>query len=888
MQGAKIRTSFLEYFKKHGHSIVPSSSLVRDNDPTLLFTNAGMNQFKDCFLGADKRSYSRAVSCQKCLRISGKHNDFENVGLTARHHTFFEMLGNFSFGDYFKAEAIKFAWEYVTSILGIPESKLWVTVFEKDDEAAKLWRDQSTIKPERILRMGEKDNFWAMGETGPCGPCSEIYYFVGEDDSLQTEKVFRRDDGLFVEIWNLVFMQYDRDQTGALTPLPKPSVDTGMGLERTAMVMQKTKSNYDTDLLRDVIAVCEQLSGIKYDGSSYALRDLRVDMAYARDVAMRVIADHSRAISFIIADGVQPSNEGKGYVLRRFIRRAVRHARVLQFKEPFLKHTTEKVVAMMGEHYHELRERKDFILKVVEAEERKFHETLEAGMLILQKEIEKTSKSKLFSGSTAFLLHDTYGFPLDLTEDALKAYQLKVDVEQFNTEMLKQKTRSREDRKAQGLVFNTIKFDSDKTKFVGYETLEAESKLRQIISDDSKAIDFAAGAEVSLVFDATPFYAEAGGQVGDSGTVTIRDVSLRVLDTQKVQDAYYVHRCVVEHGRFSPKLLNESAILKVDAARRARIRANHSATHLLHSALREVLGSHVKQAGSRVDEDSFRFDYSHFEVVTQDQLMQIQMIANEQIRANHEVVTKILPIEQAKKTGATALFGEKYGDTVRVVEIGAKSLEFCGGTHVKRSGDIGFLMVANEGGISAGVRRIECWGGLGAERELYKERNEISLMADILKSDRTNLPDRLEKLLAKNKGMEREIESLKAKLAGSNSSDLLSSARVSPKGIRVIAERVDGADTQTLRSMVDTLKVKLGSGVVALGSAQSVEQGGKALIIAGVTDDLIKTVDAGALLREVTKFSGGKGGGKANFAQAGGVDPNKLHATLDKLFEMIG
>lgn len=884
MRGSEVRKAFLDYFRKNGHEVVASSSLVPENDPTLLFANAGMNQFKDCFLGAEKRAYTRATTCQKCLRVSGKHNDFENVGVTARHHTFFEMLGNFSFGDYFKSDAIRFGWEFSTKVLGLPKSRLWVTIFEKDDEAAKLWAELTDIDPKRILRMGEADNFWAMGETGPCGPCTEIHYFVGEDEKSQSEQQFRTTDGLYLEFWNLVFMQYDRSKDGKLNPLPKPAVDTGMGLERITSILQGVNATYHTDLLRGIITRCEELSGFKYDGSSFAVRDLRTDKAYARDVAMRVIADHSRAMAFLIADGVHPSSEGRGYVLRRIIRRAIRHGKALNFSAPFLAQTTAKVIEMMGDHYTELRERADLIARVVDAEERKFHETLDSGLTILNREAGKLSTGQLFPGATAFLLHDTYGFPLDLTEDALKAYGLKVDTAAFNTAMEGQRSRSREDREARGLVFQSVSVEGPKTRFVGYKESESEASLQQCVemADKGKA-KLVAGDQIGLIFDATPFYAESGGQVGDTGEIHMKDVSFRVLDTQKIQDGYYLHECEVTSGEFSPKQRGEKAKLSIDSARRARIRANHSATHLVHSALRNLLGGHVKQAGSRVDDSTLRFDFSHFEPLSPALLQEVQCFVGEQVRANHEVIAREMPIDEARKTGAMALFGEKYGSIVRVIEMGPKSLEFCGGTHVSRTGDIGLVMLASEGGVSAGVRRIECWAGQPAQQQLLVERAERMRVADILKSGSDELGEKVERLLARQKQLERELEAAKAKLAASTSGDLAQHTRVTQKGIKVIVERVDETDADTLRTMVDRLRLKLGSGVVALAS----KAGDSGILVAGVTPDLVKSLHAGNLVKEAAKICGGKGGGRPDFAQAGGVDPNKMTAVLDKFFELV-
>ncbi len=658
--GPELRRTFIEYFKKLGHTEVASSALVPDNDPTLLFSNAGMNQFKDCFLGSQKRAYTRAVSSQKCLRISGKHNDLENVGMTARHHTFFEMLGNFSFGDYFKADAIKFAWELITKELKISKDKLWVTIYEKDEEAGKLWQELTDVLPGRILKLGEKDNFWAMGETGPCGPCSEIHYYMGEEGSEQSEEAFRRDDGSYLEIWNLVFMQFNRAADGTLNPLPKPSVDTGMGLERVASVLQGVKSNYDTDLLREIIAECEKLSGFKYNGSSFEIRDLKKDKEYARDVAMRVIADHSRAIAFLIADGVTPSSDGRGYVLRRLIRRAARHGRVLNFKDTFLNKTCKAVIDKMFADYPELKEKEDLIVRVSEAEEKKFYETLDAGLVYLNKECQKLKSGDLFSGDTAFLLHDTYGFPLDLTADVLKVYNLQIDIATFEKCMQQQKTRSRDDRKANAAGFLSIKIDSAKTEFLGYQAEESESKALKIVAlDGSEKSSFNENEETLLIFDSTPFYAESGGQVGDTGIITFKDCQLQVNDTQKIQDGHFVHTCKIIQGELNQKLIGSKAHLRIDSIRRSKIRVNHSATHLVHSALRNILGEHVKQAGSRVDENTLRFDYSHFSAPEQSQLIAIQTYVNQEIRSNYEINTAIMGTEEAKKSGAMALFGEK-------------------------------------------------------------------------------------------------------------------------------------------------------------------------------------------------------------------------------------
>lgn len=877
MNLSELRKSFLEYFRSKGHEVVASSSLVPQNDPTLLFSNAGMNQFKDLFLGAEKRSYSRATTAQKCLRISGKHNDLENVGVTARHHTFFEMLGNFSFGDYFKEDAITYAWEFATKVLKLDTSKIWITIFETDDEAADLWVKCANVPRNRIVRLGEKENFWAMGDTGPCGPCTEMHYYVGNNPEEQSEEDFRKDDGRYMEFWNLVFMQYERDKSGKLTPLPKPCVDTGMGLERITAIVNGFKANYDIDVFRSIIGIAEKLSGFKYDGKSYVERDLKKDKEYARDVAMRVIADHSRSSTFLIADGVSPGNDGRGYVLRRLIRRAARHARVLDLREPFLFKVADHVITLMGEHYPELRERRDIILKLIEAEERQFLFTLESGLEILEWTRQKLRPGELFPGEEAFLLHDTYGFPLDLTEDALKPYGIKVDVKAFEKAMSTQRERSRQDRADKGITFTSVKIDASPTEFRGYTELETEATLVQVIPDEDDP------TAVSLIFDVTPFYAESGGQVGDTGLIEIDSCKLQVLDTQKVQQSYIVHRCQVSEGKFNPKLKGKKANLIVDAPRRTKIRANHSATHITHAALRDILGKHVKQAGSRVDEHSLRFDFSHFEPITESQVFEIQDYINSEVRSNHEVMTKIMPIEEAKKTGAMALFGEKYGDKVRVVGIGPNSLEFCGGTHVSRSGDIGYILVKQETGVSAGVRRIECLAGFGAHMQIQADYKERYRIADILKSDTEGLADKIERQQNRVKSLERELRDSQSKLASSKSGSLVDTARTSPSGVKVIVDLVEGADAQALRTMVDDLRNRLKSGVVVLGS----KLGESIIMVAGVTPDLTSRLNAGALVKEAAKISGARGGGKADFAQAGGGDPSKLPAALERLYSLV-
>ena len=877
MKSTEIRESFLSFFESKGHTRVSSSSLKLDDDPTLLFPNAGMNQFKDSFLGLQKRGYVRAVSAQKCMRISGKHNDFENVGLTPRHHTFFEMLGNFSFGDYFKEEAIEFAWEFLTKELKLPKERLWITVHDSDLETEKLWQQVANVPKSKIVRLGDADNFWSMGDTGPCGPCSEIHYFMHEDPASASAKDLEEDSGRFTEIWNLVFMQYDRQQDGELKPLPSPSVDTGMGIERLVTILQGGKSNYDTDLLRPIIECCEKLSGKKYSGNSFGGQGILSAGEYASDVAMRVIADHSRAIAFLIADGVLPSSDGRGYVIRRILRRAVRHGRALGFSEPFLEHTTATVVKEMGAVYPELIEAKDTIRNIVRTEEIKFYETLESGLAVLEKEVKQVKKGQLFPGEAAFLLHDTYGFPLDLTEDALKPFNLKVDTDGFARAMDEQKSRSRQSRQTKVSTADIQPASNEQTNFLGYDSLEVESTILD-----------AQLQQASLVLQTkeSPFYAEAGGQVGDLGLIEVNETQLKVIDTQKLPGGQIIHIC--EPGAFEKngklkELIGARAKLSVDAKRRQAIARNHSATHLVHSALRQILGEHVKQAGSRVDDQYLRFDYSHFSQLTSEQLNQIQAIINEEVRSNYTVQTELLPIKEAKERGAMALFGEKYGDTVRMVQIGPNSLELCGGTHVQRSGEIGFIMVGSDSGISSGVRRIECYTAQSAEQQLSQLIEDRSNLANILKTNPQGLEEKAEKLIEQLSTLEKENRDLKSKRNLESSDTLISQARTSKGGIKVISSCLEDIDTDGMRELVDKLKLKLGSGVVVLGATKD----GKASLVAGVTKDLIKNIHAGKLVKDAASLSGGKGGGRPDFAQAGGADPSKLQLSINRIFELI-
>ncbi len=878
----EIRQSFIEFFKSKGHSAVASSSLVPAGDPTLLFTNAGMVQFKDCFLGADKRDYVRATTCQKCLRISGKHNDLENVGRTARHHTFFEMLGNFSFGDYFKEDAIKYAWEFITETLALDKNRLWVTIYKEDDDAEKLWQQHTDVVKERILRYGEKDNFWAMGDTGPCGPCSEIFYYLGDDVANQSEEEFRKDDGTYMEIWNLVFMQFNRDINGNLEPLPKPSVDTGMGLERVASVKQGVLANYDGDLFRKLISKTEKLSGKNYIGEDYSERSIESDSQYATDVAMRVIADHSRASAFLVADGVNPSSDGRGYVLRRLIRRACRHGRSLGFTKAFLFQVADEVVSIYGKIYPELKESKDIIKKLIKAEEEKFLVTLDTGLSVLQKEVDALSESndKSISGEVAFQLHDTYGFPLDLTEDIVKNKGLVVDSEGFHKFMEAQRERSRSARSETTELILQRSVKPIPTQFVGYDYDEYESSIKGIYNAEGELKAATSGDEVAVVVSETPFYGESGGQIGDAGGISGANGTLEVIDTQKVGGDTIVHICRVAEGDIK---VDDKVRLEIEIPRRKKLRVNHSATHLLHLALREVLGDHVKQAGSRVSDQTLRFDFSHFEPITAEQLEEIELIINQQVQANHLVETDILPIEEAKKTGAMALFGEKYGDLVRVVQIGSRSRELCGGTHVERSGDIGIVSLIAEGGVSAGVRRVEATAGIGALEYLRKQKRILGGLSGLLRTSDVELNEKVERLIAKGKDLEREVERLGSSVNSQKGGDLSNKAEVLASGTKIIAGRLEEVTPKQLREMADDLKSRLGSGCIALASISE----GKAIMLTAVTDDLTKKYHAGNLIREMSKLVGGKGGGRADLAQAGGGDPEKIDTGLERFRELI-
>jgi len=861
ISSAELREKFLTFFKNKGHEIVPSSPLVPANDPTLLFTNAGMVQFKELFQGLETRSYTRATTSQRCVRAGGKHNDLENVGYTARHHTFFEMLGNFSFGDYFKREAIQYAWEFLTEEIGLPAEKLWVTVYEEDDEAEDIWLKEMKIDPTRFGRIGAKDNFWQMGDTGPCGPCSEIFYDHGEDVPGGPPGSPDEDGDRYIEIWNLVFMQYDRDADGTLTPLPKPSVDTGLGLERLAAILQNVHNNYDIDLFQSLIKDASKLTGMD---------DLQ-------NKSLRVIADHIRSCSFMIVDGVLPSNEGRGYVLRRIIRRASRHGHQLGCSEPFFYNLVEALSDLMGDAYPELVKAKDHVARVLLKEEQRFAETLEHGMKILQHTID-TMDGKLIDGETVFKLYDTYGFPADLTADVAREQNLEVDYAGFEAAMAKQKVRARAasqfSASGDGLQLN----DVAETRFEGYEKSQDQGAVIRILQDDQDVAEINAGDEAMIVLDKTPFYGESGGQVGDSGELQSEQGQFRVSDTQK-KKGVFLHIGKLAQGRLS---VGDVVDARIDEQRRQAIQLNHSATHLMHEALREILGDHVQQKGSLVDDEKLRFDFSHFQPLTSEELLQIEDRVNTQIRMNLPTRSEVMTIDDAKQTGAMMLFGEKYGDTVRVLSIGSESVELCGGTHVDRAGDIGLFKITMETGVASGVRRIEAVTGERALELFHRDEQQLDQLAKLVKAGRDDVIGKVESLLQSQRKLEKELEQLKSKLAAQAGGDLASQA-VDVKGIKVLSAELDGADVKTLRDTVDQLKNKLGQAAVVLAS----KQGDKISIIAGVTKAETKLIRAGDLVNVVARQCGGKGGGRPDMAQAGGSEPEKLPQALESVVSWV-
>ncbi len=863
MKSAEIREAFLRFFEEQGHTRVASSSLIPNNDPTLLFTNAGMNQFKDCFLGAEKRAYTRAVSSQKCVRAGGKHNDLENVGYTARHHTFFEMLGNFSFGDYFKRDAITFAWTFLTSEkwLNLPKEKLWVTVYATDDEAYDIWTKEVGVPAERMVRIGDNkgapyasDNFWTMGDTGPCGPCTEIFYDHGPDIWGGPPGSPEEDGDRYIEIWNNVFMQFNRTADGVLHPLPAPSVDTGMGLERVSAVLQHVHSNYEIDLFQNLLAAAAKAIGCSNDGQA----------------SLKVVADHIRSCGFLIADGVLPSNEGRGYVLRRIIRRACRHGNKLGAKGSFFYQIVAALVAEMGEAFPELKSQQAHIERVLKAEEEQFAKTLEQGLRILEQDLAQL-KGDVVPGDVVFKLYDTYGFPMDLTADIARERELTIDEAGFEREMDAQRERARS-ASAFGMDYNSLVKVDSATEFLGYDATEGQGKIIALYKDGQAVDQLGEGEQGVVVLDRTPFYAESGGQVGDTGFLQAGAARFDVRDTTKTGGAF-LHHGVVASGAL---VIGSPVEAKVDAEVQHATSLNHSATHLLHEALRQVLGEHVQQKGSLVDSQRLRFDFSHFEAVKPEQIKALEDIVNREVRKNTAVETELTDIETAKAKGAMALFGEKYGDTVRVLSMGGDfSVELCGGIHAKRTGDISLFKIISEGGVASGVRRIEAVTGAAALAYLNAAEEQVKEAAQLVKGNRDNLIDKLSAVLERNRQLEKQLEQLQAK-AASAAGDDLSNAAVEVKGAKVLAARLDGQDGKALLALVDQLKNKLGHAVILLGS----EYEGKVVLVAGVTKDLSSQLKAGDLMKQAAAAVGGKGGGRPDMAQGGGVDVAALDQAL--------
>ncbi|MGH1462908.1 MAG: alanine--tRNA ligase [Neptuniibacter sp.] len=847
MTSAEIRQAFLDFFKQQGHEIVASSSLIPANDPTLMFTNAGMVQFKDVFLGSDKRNYSRATSSQRCVRAGGKHNDLENVGYTARHHTFFEMLGNFSFGDYFKQDAINFAWTFLTEVMGLPKERLWVTVHHSDDEAERIWKEEIGVDPERFSKLDE-DNFWSMGDTGPCGPCTEIFFDHGADVWGGPPGSPEEDGDRYIEIWNVVFMQYNRSADGEMTPLPKPSVDTGMGLERIAAVMQNVHSNYEIDMFQSLLGATAEAVGTSDLGNK----------------SLRVIADHIRSCSFLIVDGVLPSNEGAGYVLRRIIRRAVRHGNKLGAKGAFFNQLVAALVKEMGEAYPELTEKQAQVERVLLKEEEQFAKTLDHGMRLLQEAIDNLEGS-VIPGETVFKLYDTYGFPHDLTADVAREHELTIDDDGFEREMDAQRERARAAGKFSVDYNDAIKLEGE-TSFTGYENLSGAASTVVALFKEGDAVDkLQAGESGLVVLNETPFYAESGGQVGDTGVLSATAATFTVTNCTK-EAKNNLHHGSVASGSLK---VGDKVAPQVDAERRQSIALNHSATHLLHEALRVVLGEHVQQKGSLNDDERLRFDFSHFEAMTDEEVFTVEKLVNDQIRLNTPVVTEIMEIEAAKAKGAAALFGEKYDDEVRVLSMGGDfSIELCGGTHAKRTGDIGLLKITSEGGVAAGVRRIEAVTGESALTYFAEQKNQFE--------------QKLQDQQAKTRLLEKELEQMKAKLAAAKGADLASSA-TEINGIKVLAAQLEGVEPKALRDTIDQLKNKLGNSVVVLATVSD----GKIALAAGVTKELTGKVRAGDLIKELTAKLGGKGGGRPDFAQGGGSDLAALPAALESVTALV-
>ena len=860
MTSNELRQKFLNYFNDRDHEIVESSPLVPDNDATLLFTNAGMVQFKDVFLGNEKRSYNRAVTSQRCLRAGGKHNDLENVGYTARHHTFFEMLGNFSFGDYFKETAIIQAWDFLTNTLELPKEKLWVTVFEEDDEAADIWLNEVKVDPERFSRMGEKDNFWSMGDTGPCGPCSEIFYDHGADIEGGPPGSVDEDGDRFIEIWNLVFMQFDRSENGDMTPLPKPSVDTGMGLERLAAVMQSVHSNYEIDLFDNLIQTTAKILDLKSSSSS----------------SLNVIVDHIRACSFLIVDGVIPGNEGRSYVLRRIMRRAIRHGKKLKINEPFFYKLLEPLAKEMGEAYPSLLSQKEQIEDIIKQEEIRFATTLDQGIEILEEAI-IVMKNDILPGEVVFKLYDTYGFPVDLTNDIARERNFTIDHEGFEKHMASQRDRARRANKFSKTVENDVKANTI-SKFVGYDQIQNVAQIKELFFEGSSIKSLANGQEGIVVTDVTSFYAESGGQVGDTGTIESKDTIFRVKDTQK-QNKSIIHRGMLEKGKLE---IDKKVTMTIDDKKRLKIAANHSATHLMHAALRNILGKHVTQKGSLVDVDRLRFDFSHNQPLSSEEISLIEEQVNCEIRKNSAAKIDIMAYEEAIESGAMALFGEKYEDEVRVLNFDEYSIELCGGTHVNRTGDIGLFKIISESGVASGIRRIEALTAEAAERWLSTYKTNVEQVAALLKSSNDKIFTKVEQLLVKNKQLEKELLESRQKMFSSSSEDI--SEKVTKiKDTNILIQRLDGFSANDLRVFIDRYKNKLENAIIVLGVIEK----GKAKIAIGVTKHNTDLIHAGDLIKTVAEIVGGKGGGRPDFAQAGGPETDKLDQALEHAKEFI-
>jgi len=855
MTSAKLRNLFLKFFEQRGHQIVPSSGLIPGNDPTLLFTNAGMVQFKDVFLGREERPYVRATSSQRCVRAGGKHNDLENVGYTARHHTFFEMLGNFSFGDYFKREAIQFAWEFLTQEVGLAPERLWVTIYDQDREAEAIWLNEIGIDPNRFSRIGTKDNFWSMGDTGPCGPCTELFYDHGDHIAGGPPGSPDEDGDRYIEIWNLVFMQYDRSADGTLTPLPKPSVDTGMGLERIAAILQGVHSNYDTDLFKPLVQAAADMAGLESTDHS----------------SLRVLADHIRSCSFLITDGVLPSNEGRGYVLRRIIRRAIRHGYKLGIRDIFFYRLVATLCEVMGEPYPELLAARANVERVLKKEEERFAETLEQGMKILESQL-KSVQGGTIPGEIVFQLYDTFGFPVDLTADIAREHGLVPDLEGFEKAMSQQRERARAASHFAVDYSHDVQVDA-RSEFTGYERAHETTQILSLFHEGQAIDGLSEGDQAVVILEKTPFYGESGGQVGDRGFIEAAGGRFEVLDTQKQGQEVFLHIGKMVSGHLT---VGQAVTAEVNRDARTATALNHSATHLLHAALRHILGDHVVQKGSLVNPQRLRFDFAHFEPIKPEQIEAIERLVNQEIRANHPVTADVMAKEEAVKAGAMALFGEKYGDVVRVLRIGDFSTELCGGIHASRAGDIGFFKIISEAGVASGVRRIEAVTGGNAFEWLKANEKLLHAVADRVKAGRDSLEEKVQQILDKSRALEKELERLKGKLASASGDDLLSKA-IDISGIKVLAAKVDDTDAKGLRDLVDQLRNKLGSSAIVLGSVTE----GRVNLIAAVSKDQVGRVKAGDLVNSVALRVGGKGGGRPDLAQAGGTDPSQLDSALE-------